>query len=164
MDAQKAAYAAALKTSEQALQNQWDMYKGAMESAHAAELLVKEKQIQDLQTANDEAQDLKAKLTTTSSELCTVKQQLEVANNECQTLKAKLSGQDLNIETLQYGLKNSREACDMAESKVAAYEDLMLIKGITRREMMKAWNNDGEIVIVANLMKPVRTGGKKRRT
>ena len=87
-----------------------------------------------------------------------------MVNNECHTLKAKISDQDLNIETLQYGLKNSREACDMAESKVASYEDLMLIKGITLREMMNAWNNDGEIVSVANLMKPVRTGGKKRRT
>jgi hypothetical protein len=39
----------------------------------------------------------------------------------------------------------------------------MLIKGITHREMMRAWNEDGVIVSVDNLMKPVR-GAKKRRS
>jgi uncharacterized protein YlxW (UPF0749 family) len=85
-----------------------------------------------------------------------IKSENVLLKDETQDLKKKLS-------TLEQELKNSKDACDMVESKTAAYEDLMLIKGITHREMMRAWNEDGVIVSVDNLMTPVR-GAKKRRS
>lgn len=93
------------------------------------------------------------------SALASYEQQLAAAKAD---LINKQSAAKSDLETMESALRACREARGMAESKVAAYEDLLLNKGVTRREMMGAWNDDGEIVSTARLMVPVR-GGKRRR-
>ena len=88
----------------------------------------------------------------------------EVATDqeEMRELQTKLTALEKKLEIASHAFETCRKEREMYLNKSAAYEDLLLVNNVSRRDMMNAWNEDGEIVRTVDLMAPVR-GWKKRR-